>query len=53
VVKSHGGADAEGFAHAVDVAMDMINNDFNDKIKVLLAAMDRAILASDLADANV
>jgi glycerol-3-phosphate acyltransferase PlsX len=53
VVKSHGGADAEGFAHAVDVAMDMINNDFNNKIKVLLAAMDRAILASDLADANV
>jgi glycerol-3-phosphate acyltransferase PlsX len=53
VVKSHGGADAEGFAHAVDVAMDMITNDFNDKIKAGLAAMDRAILASDLADANV
>ena len=33
VVKSHGGADAEGFAHAVDVAMDMITNDFNQRIR--------------------
>jgi glycerol-3-phosphate acyltransferase PlsX len=33
VVKSHGGTDAEGFAHAVDVAMDMIVNRFNDRIK--------------------
>ena len=24
VVKSHGGTDAQGFAHAVDVAMDMV-----------------------------
>jgi glycerol-3-phosphate acyltransferase PlsX len=50
VVKSHGGADAEGFAHAVDVAMDMITNDFNDKIRDGLAAMDRAILATDVAE---
>lgn len=50
VVKSHGGADAEGFAHAVDVAMDMISHDFNLKISDGLAAMDRAILASDTAD---
>jgi glycerol-3-phosphate acyltransferase PlsX len=47
VVKSHGGADAEGFAHAVDVAMDMISNDFNSRIAEGLAAMDRAILAAD------
>jgi len=55
VVKSHGGADPQGFAHAVDVAMDMITNDFNDKIRAGLAAMDRAILASDVAEipANV
>lgn len=50
VVKSHGGADAEGFAHAVDVAMDMISHDFNQKISDALAAMDRSILASDTAD---
>jgi glycerol-3-phosphate acyltransferase PlsX len=51
VVKSHGGADAEGFAHAVDVAMDMITNDFNQRILDGLAAMDRAILASE-AESN-
>jgi glycerol-3-phosphate acyltransferase PlsX len=32
VVKSHGGTDAEGFAHAVDVAMDMVVHRFNDHI---------------------
>ncbi len=53
VVKSHGGADAEGFAHAVDVAMDMITNDFNDKIRDGLAAMDRAILATNAAEVVV
>ena len=47
VVKSHGGTDAQGFAHAVDVAMDMISNDFNTRIAEGLAAMDRAILAAD------
>jgi glycerol-3-phosphate acyltransferase PlsX len=46
VVKSHGGTDAEGFAHAVDVAMDMIINDFNSRIAEGLAAMDNAILAA-------
>jgi phosphate acyltransferase len=33
VVKSHGGTDAEGFAHAVDVAMDMAVHRFNDHIR--------------------
>lgn len=33
VVKSHGGTDAEGFAHAVDVAMDMVVHRFNDGIR--------------------
>ncbi len=33
VVKSHGGADAEGFAHAVDVAMDMVTHGFNERIR--------------------
>jgi glycerol-3-phosphate acyltransferase PlsX len=50
VVKSHGGADAEGFAHAVDVAVDMISHDFNQKISDGLAAMDRSILAGDTAN---
>jgi phosphate acyltransferase len=33
VVKSHGGTDAQGFAHAVDVAMDMVVHRFNDHIR--------------------
>jgi glycerol-3-phosphate acyltransferase PlsX len=33
VVKSHGGTDALGFAHAVDVAMDMVTHGFNDRIR--------------------
>ena len=37
VVKSHGGTDAEGFAHAVDVAMDMVVHRFNDHIREDLA----------------
>ncbi len=33
VVKSHGGTDAQGFAHAVDVAMDMVIYRFNDRMR--------------------
>jgi glycerol-3-phosphate acyltransferase PlsX len=33
VVKSHGGTDAEGFAHATDVAVDMVVHRFNDRIR--------------------
>jgi glycerol-3-phosphate acyltransferase PlsX len=33
VVKSHGGTDATGFAHAVDVAMDMVNHGFTASIR--------------------
>ncbi len=33
VVKSHGGADAMGFAHAVDVAMDMVTHGFTQRIR--------------------
>jgi glycerol-3-phosphate acyltransferase PlsX len=39
VVKSHGGADAEGFAHAVDVAMDMVTHRFNDRIREGIARL--------------
>jgi glycerol-3-phosphate acyltransferase PlsX len=37
VVKSHGGTDPQGFAHAVDVAMDMVVHRFNDRIREGLA----------------
>jgi glycerol-3-phosphate acyltransferase PlsX len=33
VVKSHGGTDAEGFAYAIDVAVDMVVHRFNDRIR--------------------
>jgi len=49
VVKSHGGTDALGFAHAVDVAVNMINNDFLSRIAEGLAAMDNALLESESA----
>ncbi|KAA8390115.1 phosphate acyltransferase PlsX [Acetobacter tropicalis] len=39
VVKSHGGTDAEGFAAAVDVAMDMVTHGFNDGIRERLTHM--------------
>lgn len=32
-VKSHGGTDAIGFAHALGVAVDMVGNDINKKIR--------------------
>ncbi|MED5396691.1 MAG: phosphate acyltransferase PlsX [Pseudomonadota bacterium] len=32
-IKSHGGSDAFGFAHAIDVAIELISNDFNESIK--------------------
>lgn len=36
VVKSHGGTDAQGFAHAIDVAMDMVIHGFNDRMREAL-----------------
>jgi glycerol-3-phosphate acyltransferase PlsX len=54
VVKSHGGTDALGFAHAVDVALDMTGNEFNRRIAEGLAAMDSALLsAATAAEPNV
>ncbi len=49
VVKSHGGTDALGFAHAVDVALDMTGNDFNSRIAEGLVAMDSALLSAEAA----
>jgi len=37
VVKSHGGADAEGYAAAIDVAMDATTHGVNEKIRSRLA----------------
>jgi glycerol-3-phosphate acyltransferase PlsX len=37
VVKSHGATDAKGFAHAIDVAVDMVVHGFNDHIREDLA----------------
>jgi glycerol-3-phosphate acyltransferase PlsX len=42
VVKSHGGTDAEGFANAVDVAVDMVTHQFNERIGEGLARMVEA-----------
>ena len=40
VVKSHGGTDAEGFANAVDVAMDLVTHRFNERIRDALARIE-------------
>ena len=42
VVKSHGGTDAMGFAHAVDVAMDMVTHGFTQQIRTGLARLKAA-----------
>ena len=39
VVKSHGGMDAEGFAAAISVAVDMVRGDFNERIHADLARL--------------
>jgi len=39
VVKSHGGTDAQGFAHAVDTAMDMVTYRFNERIRESAATL--------------
>ena len=60
VVKSHGGTDAEGFAHAVDVAMDMVVHNFNDRIRTgiaqlggMAAAAPTPVIAASIVDAAV
>ncbi|MBV9736129.1 MAG: phosphate acyltransferase PlsX [Acidisphaera sp.] len=53
VVKSHGGTDAEGFAHAMDVAMDMVVHRFNDRMREGLArivGLNAAALSKDQDD---
>jgi len=45
VVKSHGGTDAMGFAHAVDVAMDMVTHGFTQQIREGVTRLHTAELA--------
>jgi glycerol-3-phosphate acyltransferase PlsX len=54
VVKSHGGTDAQGFAHAVDVAMDMVVHRFNDRIREGLTRIGdlRARMANGLGNGS-
>jgi len=47
VVKSHGGADAVGFASALDIAIDMAKADINARI-----AADRSAIAAESAGAR-
>ena len=39
-VKSHGGTDGPGFAHALDVAIDMVVHGFNEKMRAALAGFN-------------
>jgi glycerol-3-phosphate acyltransferase PlsX len=48
VIKSHGGADPEGFAAAVDIGYDMVRYDLQEKI-VQSLARDQAAEAQPLA----
>ena len=49
VVKSHGGTDAIGFAHAVDVAMDMVVHRFNERIREGLTRIGNTTPAAAVA----
>ena len=49
VIKSHGGADAEGFASAVELAYDMVRNDLQAKISADLSAFHRGRQPSEAA----
>jgi len=42
-VKSHGGTDAIGFANAISVAVNLVANGFNEKIKTELAVLQEAL----------
>ena len=53
VVKSHGGADAMGFAHAVDVGMDMVTHGFTQQIRAGLARVSAQALPSATASGIV
>ena len=43
MVKSHGGADAKGFANAIKVAADLAASDYAQRIATNMARLDKAI----------
>lgn len=47
VVKSHGGADAQQFAYAMDVAIDMVEHRFNDRIREGLQKLNATKLSGE------
>ncbi|HZH27202.1 MAG TPA: phosphate acyltransferase PlsX [Azospirillaceae bacterium] len=48
-VKSHGGTDAVGFANAIGVAVDLVRNGFNERIKTELEKLGPASMPSQEA----
>jgi glycerol-3-phosphate acyltransferase PlsX len=42
-VKSHGGTDARGFSNAVGVAVDLVRQGFNDRVKTELQRFGRTM----------
>ena len=51
VIKSHGGADAGGFASAVDIGYDMVRYDLLDKIHSSMARDRDAMMNAQVAGA--
>jgi glycerol-3-phosphate acyltransferase PlsX len=51
VIKSHGGANAEGFASAVDIGYDMVRYDLLEKIHDSLARDRDAIMNAQVTGA--
>jgi glycerol-3-phosphate acyltransferase PlsX len=47
-VKSHGGTDAEGFANAIGVAVDLVRQEFNERIKEELLILKSSPQAANL-----
>ena len=45
-VKSHGGTDPRGFANAIDVAVDLVRNGFNDKVRAELEGLQDRVDAA-------
>jgi len=52
VVKSHGGADGESIASAIDVAMDAVTHNLNDKIRARLDQLGMLSADTDATPAN-
>ena len=42
VIKSHGGADAEGFAGAIEIGYDMVRHELLAKIREMIAQANEA-----------